>query len=61
MFDAAQIIDKKCPVCGKNFIPAGQHIYKDARNGSLVCTWTCVLKSERLKEAQTDKQNKVHT
>ena len=53
MFDATQIIDKICPVCGKNFVPAGQHMYKDARTNSLVCSWTCMLKSERLKEAQS--------
>lgn len=53
MCEATQIVDKICPVCRKNFVPAGQHMYKDARTGSLVCTWTCMLKSERLKEAQS--------
>ena len=28
-----------CPVCGKRFIPAPQHIYKD--KGKIYCSWTC--------------------
>lgn len=28
-----------CQVCGKRFIPAGQHIYKV--NGKYVCSDTC--------------------
>ena len=52
MCENKEIVDKLCPICGKNFIPAGLHQYKDARNGNLVCTWPCQLKSERLKETQ---------
>lgn len=29
----------KCGRCGKAFIPAPQHIYKD--NGKSYCSWTC--------------------
>lgn len=40
-----------CPVCGKVFIPAVQHIYRDKRTPyKRVCSWGCVCKSERLKE-----------
>lgn len=28
-----------CPKCGKNFIPAPMHVYKD--NGKVYCSWTC--------------------
>lgn len=28
-----------CPICGKLFIPAPQHIYKE--NGKVYCSWTC--------------------
>lgn len=30
-----------CKRCGKNFIPAPQHIYRD--NRSIYCSWTCYL------------------
>ena len=38
-----------CPVCGKVFLPAPQHIYKDKRSSKRVCSWGCVCTSERLK------------
>lgn len=28
-----------CPQCGKRFIPAAQHIYRD--RGRTFCSWTC--------------------
>ena len=41
----------KCPVCGKHYIPAPQHAYKDRRSPyHRVCSWKCVIESERLKE-----------
>ena len=42
---------RKCKVCGKEFIPAAQHVYKDRRAPyPLVCSWSCVCESERLKK-----------
>ena len=52
MCENTEVVDKLCPICGKNFIPAGLHQYRDARNGNLVCTWPCQLESERMKESQ---------
>lgn len=41
-----------CPVCGKTFIAAPQHAYKDKRHQTKkVCSWHCVCESERLKDA----------
>lgn len=54
MCENTEIVDKLCPICGKNFIPAGLHQYRDARTHNLVCTYPCQLESERLKEAQSD-------
>lgn len=46
------IVIKKCRVCGKNFVPAPQHVYRDRRAPYLmVCSWSCVCQSQRLKEA----------
>jgi hypothetical protein len=40
----------KCPVCGKMFIPAPKHVYKDRNRKIRVCSWKCVCESERLKK-----------
>lgn len=49
-----ELQEKVCPVCGKTFIPAPLHVYRDARfdksvKHALVCSWRCVCESERLK------------
>ena len=31
----------KCPVCGKEFVPAPQHQYKMERGKKLVCSYSC--------------------
>ena len=43
---------KKCGICGKAFIPAPLHIYRDKRRGKnrYVCSYGCMLRSERLKQ-----------
>lgn len=40
---------KVCPVCGKSFVPAPQHVYKIhvGDNDRKVCSWTCVRTYER--------------
>lgn len=42
---------KKCGICGKAFIPAPLHIYRDKRRGKnrYVCSYGCMLRSERFK------------
>lgn len=35
------IQEKKCRKCGKNFVPAAEHIYKDG--SAYFCGWTCFL------------------
>lgn len=38
-----------CPVCGKVFIPAPYHRYKD-NDGLKVCSYTCSLKAPKSKK-----------
>lgn len=39
----------KCPVCGNDFIPSGQHIYRTERkSGKLVCSYKCRTEYEKL-------------
>lgn len=40
-----------CPVCGNSFVPAPMHIYRDELKRSLVCSYKCVIESERRREA----------
>ena len=37
-----------CPVCGKQFVPAAQHVYRV--NDNLVCSWGCQRKVEKEQE-----------
>lgn len=39
--------ERKCPICGKNFIAAPFHIYR--ANSRLVCSWGCVRTYEKKK------------
>lgn len=35
-----------CPVCGKRFVPAPYHVFKEHRTSArLVCSWTCARRS----------------
>lgn len=53
----------KCPVCGKEFVPAPMHIYKTrvSPKGSelLVCSWTCVRNGEKMTDAQRKRKERV--
>ena len=46
------LLEIECPICGKIFFATKLHAYKDRRpRHSKVCSWSCVLESERLKQA----------
>lgn len=45
-----------CPICGKTFVPAAQHIYRV--NGRLVCTWGCQRKVEKEKKARKNEKQR---
>lgn len=52
---------RKCPICGKEFLPAGQHSYKIGtivKQQKLVCTYTCMRKWEREQEEKNKKRHK---
>lgn len=58
---AEQWVMKKCPVCGKEFLPAGLHSYKIGTNSchlKLVCTYTCQRKWEQEQEEKRKKKRK---
>ena len=45
-----------CPVCGKKYVPAGQHVYKI--DDHFVCSWGCQRKAEKEKEARKAERKK---
>lgn len=51
------IWEMTCPICGKNFIPAAEHIYDNGETAP-VCSWTCHLEARRRKEAVKPKQRR---
>lgn len=40
------MIEMKCKICKKNFIPAPEHLYKDGRG--TYCSWTCYLRRKEV-------------
>lgn len=56
------LVDTKCAKCGKIFVPAPQHVYRD--NGKWYCTWTCYnhrKDEKKKKEKRMDLKNLKNT
>ena len=51
------IIELRCSVCGKTFVPAPEHVYHDGKRK--VCSWNCQVKAERRRDAEKVKK-KTH-
>lgn len=43
-------VERKCPICGKVFIPAAYHVYRKGERGPLVCSWGCQRAYEKERE-----------
>lgn len=37
----------KCPICGKMYIPAPEHVYRNYNGKRLVCSYTCSIISRK--------------
>lgn len=46
--------EKKCRKCGKKFIAAPEHVYRDRR--SWYCSWTCYLHRKDTEAKINDKR-----
>ncbi len=47
------IVVKKCPICGKEFVPAPEHAYRLPYNkGGPVCSYHCMREARRRHEAK---------
>ena len=37
----------KCPICGKTYIPAPDHVYRSYNGKKLVCSYKCSCQSRK--------------
>ena len=51
------LMGAKCPVCGKEFMPAPYHVY--AEDGRTFCKWSCLCEYRRRKETKKQERQKT--
>ena len=44
------ITERECPMCHKTFVPAPYHAYRAHNKSRLVCSYHCMLASDRAYE-----------
>lgn len=49
---ATNIVELKCPICKKNYVPAPYHAWRVSPKGPLVCSYHCAIESDRRKAAK---------
>ena len=37
----------KCPICGKMYIPAPEHVYRNYNGKKMVCSYACSCQSRK--------------
>lgn len=47
---------KKCPICGKEFVPAAEHAYRLPNKGAVVCSYHCHREARRKHESKLKKR-----
>lgn len=47
-------VERKCPVCGKTFIPAPYHIYR--YESKIYCGWNCHVSARKEREQKEIKE-----
>lgn len=52
------LIAQICPICKKRFYPTAQHVYKKAGSKRKVCSWNCVIESEKIYKAKLEQKQK---
>lgn len=40
-------VSVKCPICGKMFVPAPEHVYRNYNGKKLVCSYACSCQSRK--------------
>ena len=50
-YTKSQLVVETCPVCGKVYVPAPEHVYHMPARKTRVCSYHCMLEAERRHEA----------
>ena len=58
MNESGHLIERKCPVCGKIFVPAPEHVYIEDKKG--FCKWSCLCDYRKKKEATKEKRRAAY-
>lgn len=58
MSEGGNLVERKCPVCGKIFVPAPEHVYIEDQKG--FCKWSCLCEYRRRKEEAKEKRRTTH-
>ena len=58
MSEGGNLVERKCPVCGKIFVPAPEHVYIEDQKG--FCKWSCLCEYRKRKEAAKEKRRATH-
>ena len=40
-------VSVKCPICGKMYIPAPEHVYRNYNGKKMVCSYACSCQSRK--------------
>lgn len=50
-YTKSQLVEETCPVCGKVYVPAPEHVYHMPARKTRVCSYHCMMEAERRHEA----------
>jgi uncharacterized OB-fold protein len=50
-YTKSQLVVETCPICGKVYVPAPEHVYHMPARKTRVCSYHCMLEAERKNEA----------
>ena len=42
-----EFVPVKCPICGKMYIPAPEHVYRNYNGKKMVCSYACSCQSRK--------------
>lgn len=55
VYTKSQLTVERCPICGKEYVPAPYHVYHVPASKARVCTYKCQLIAEQRHEATKKK------
>lgn len=55
VYTKSQLTVETCPICGKEYVPAPEHVYHVPARKARVCSYKCMLEAEKRHEATKKK------